>query len=239
VPSEQQRRLAFWLPRGWALRILLACIALVAISIQLIPPNDHWTSVVISGSRGRPVLLGSRPKLCGALHQPNGVLQISGRVDANTLSNFPNIFETATPERGVRMEVAPSGTVGGVFFSRKAGIVGMGPTVLVRARQSWSFSLDIKKGGFVSLEVNNNSAAQVLTNLVLTCNELLVGGGFNASRALHGVADPVEFKSGTETPRIPAVPEIAAAGFILLLWVLTGSIAGPSRGGQHAGKPDD
>jgi hypothetical protein len=239
VTRGQQQRLAFGVPRGWALRIVLACIALGAISVQLVPPNYHWRTIVSSGSRGRTVQLGPHPELCAALSRPNGILRISGHVTVATLTNYPNVFATAPPDRGVRLEVEPSGTVGAVFFDRKFGVVGVGSNVLVHSRQPWSFLLDIREGGLITLEVQRTSLAKTLTRLILTCDQVEVGGGFDASRQLHGVADNVTFLSGIETPAFPAMTVISGAGVVLLLWLLGGSIAGPSRRGQRAGKLDD
>jgi hypothetical protein len=231
-------RLAFGVPRQGVPRVIIACIALAAISIQLIPLDYHWTGSVSSRSTGTPVELGTQPQLCAALRRPDGIFRISGEVTARTLSNYPNVFATASPLLGVRMEIAPVGTVAAVFYSRSLGSVGVGGDGLVHAGETWSFSLDIRHGGVIALNVANMSMTETLKQLVLTCRSVLVGGGFDSSRQLDGVVHRIVFQTGTVTPRVPGQPLWGAAGVLLLLWLLAGTIGGRSRppeGGDEVG----
>lgn len=235
MPSRRGDRLAFGVPRRGVPRAIIACIALAAISIQLIPLDYHWTGIVSSRSTGTPVELGAQPRLCAALHRPDGILRISGEVTAHTLVNYPNVFATASPLMGVRIEIAPVGTVAAVFYSRKAGSFGVGGNGLVHAGQTWSFSLDIRYGGVIALDVANMSETETLKQLVLTCRSVLVGGGYDSSRQLHGVVDRISFQIGTVTTRVPGQPLWADAGVLLLLWLLAGMIGGRSRASEEGG----
>jgi hypothetical protein len=210
-------------------RIVIASIALAAICIQLIPLDYRWSTTLISRSSGKPVELGSQPQLCATLGRPNGILRISGNVTARTLTNYPNIFATASPLVGVRVEIAPVGTVAAVFYSRKLGSVGVGGVAPVHAGQPFPFALDIRHGGQITLDVANMSMAETLEQLVLTCRSVLVGGGFDSSRELHGVVGEISFQAGTVTQRVPGKEVFGTLGVLLLLWLLAGMNGGRSK----------
>jgi hypothetical protein len=226
VPANGRGRLAFGVPARLLPRIIIACIALGAICIQLIPLEYHWNVTLTSRSRGTPVELGSQPQLCTTLGKSNGILRISGNVTARTLANYPNVFATANPLEGVRLEIAPVGTVAAVFNSRKVGAIGVGGEGHIHAGQTWHFSLDIKAGGVITLDVAKMTTSDILEQLDLTCRSLLVGGGFDASRQLNGTVEPISFQAGTFTEPIPDAQLIGVLGVLLLLWVLAGTIGG-------------
>jgi hypothetical protein len=214
------------------IRIVVALVALAAIGIGFSPYRTHWYTVVRSGSHGRPVSLGPRPRLCAYLHRSDGVLRITGDATADTLANFPNFFQTAGPDEGVRMESAPNGTVGAAFHRRSGALAGLSIALPVEAHQAFTFTVDIGAGGTVTLQIENVTLTKAFTDLVVTCSQVLVGGGFDASRSLVGTVHRITFEAGTRIPTVPGAPFFPVGGTILLTWVLAGTIAGRPRRGD-------
>lgn len=218
---------------------MVGCIALVGIGFGFSPYRTYWHTVVHSQSSGTPVSLGARPQLCAYLHQPHGVLHISGRATATTLANYPNFFQTAGPDEGVRLESAPNGTVGAAFPLRSGNMAGLSIALPVETHQSFSFSVDIGAGGAATLQIGNVTLTKTFDETAIRCTHILVGAGFDASRSLTGSVREITFEAGTRTPTVPGAPAFPVCGAVLLTWVLAGTFAGPRRRRRKDPTADD
>jgi hypothetical protein len=221
------------------MRIVSASIAVVVLALCSIPAHAQWSRTVRSGSHGHPVSLGSHPGICAYLAKPDGLIEVSGSATVATLANYPNFFQIAGPKASARLEAAPDGTVGAAFTRSVGGGTGLSVDPPMTVHQTWTFSLTVTAEGAVTLQVGTFILNETISGLALTCNDLLVGDGFDASRSVRGTVHSIIFEGGTREARVPAEPELAVMGALVLFWILAGTIAGPRRGRKVEGPQDD
>jgi hypothetical protein len=227
--------LAFCVPTSPFVRAALVLVGCAEVLTLAVPTRYSWTSTVTGASDGHPVALGSHPALCRVLRESNGVLKVGGRVTAGSLTGPPDIFQTAPLNAGLRMEIGAGAIPGIDIRTRSGALASLGGGERVVAGVPWTFSVMVHGTGLVTLVVNGTSRSTSFDNLAPRCSALLVGGGFDVTRALQGTTSPMECQGGTESPGVPGADVIGSVGVVVLAWVVAGSVAGPRRSRQNRG----
>jgi len=225
----RDQRLALGVPRNVFKRSVLVLVGIAAILVSTIPRPVDWKVAVQGSARGTPVSLGAHPALCRVLTAPNGVVQIEGRVVLDALTGPTDIFQTAPLNAGIRMEITMDGPPGLDVATGRGSFTGMASIVAPPIGQPWSFVVTLDADGSAVLQVGGLSSTKKLMAPAPACNALVVGGGFDATRALHGTAMPISFKAGSQPGGVPAAPVVRDLGVVALVWVIAGSVAGYRR----------
>jgi len=214
-----------WMPRPSALRIAICLCGVGVVILSSIGGHVTWTHRLRAVSSGSPVYLGPDSAACRSLHSGNGVAKISGRVVADSFSGYPDVFQTSTGNKGIRMELASNGNAAVIVGARAAtyGVMVSSQPMMLRARES--FDLTLFSTGKADLSIGSGSVTAEFSDINPVCDALAVGVGYDSSRRLSGSAEVV-FVNGSLTPFFPWQRVLGLTGYLLLIWIGMTTLAG-------------
>jgi len=213
-----------WAPLSSTLRIVIGLFAVGAVVLSSVGGHITWTHRVTAASSGQPIFLGPHTGACRSLNSSNGVERISGHIFVNSFSGYPNVFQTAAGDQGIRMELASNGNAS-VIIARRGGIYGVmvsSQPVMLRTREG--FALVLFSTGKADFSVGSGSVTAELSDINPVCDALAVGIGYGPSRRLSGSAEVV-FTNGSSIPFFPWQRALGVTGVLLLIWVGTATLA--------------
>jgi hypothetical protein len=146
------------------------------------------------------------PISLGAINnQENAYVHLKLRFRADSTEGYPNVFQTAPVNRGMRMEI--SGSTAGIIvpdLSVPGGLKGFTLTTALKIGQRYVLEVEALNGAYVRATLDGRSVADYASSgLSMETSQLLVGGGFDASRAFRGEVDNISVIKGNIAHQSP------------------------------------
>lgn len=147
-----------------------------------------------------PYIYGKMPPISlGEIKNPdNAYVHLKLRFRADSTEGYPNVFQTAPVNRGMRMEI--SGSTAGIIvpdLSVPGALKGLNLTTALKTGQWHTLEVEALNGSFVHATLDGHLVADYAsTGLSMETSQLLVGGGFDASRTFRGEIDNISIKKG-------------------------------------------
>lgn len=187
--------------------ILFVCIAtLIAysmdaacwVSAQLAPDKPTFKSLETihvakfdSGSNS-PITLGE------IKNPDNSYIRLMLRFRAESTEGYPNIFQTAPVNRGMRLEIF--GSTAAIIIPDQAspnGLRGLTLTTSLKTGQWYSLEVEALNGAFVQASLDGNRVANYAgEKLSMETSNILLGAGFDTTRSFHGQIDNITLIKG-------------------------------------------
>lgn len=114
-------------------------------------------------------------------------IQLKLRFRADSTEGYPNIFQTAQGNSGMRMEI--SGSTAAIVVSDKGawgGIKVLPLSVSIKAGQWYELEVEAKNGKYIKAKLDGVAVEYTSTSLSMDTSGILVGSGYSASRTFHG-----------------------------------------------------
>jgi hypothetical protein len=173
----------------------------------------------------------STPIALGEIKNPdNAYVHLKLRFRADSTEGYPNVFQTAPVNRGMRMEI--SGSTAAIIVPDLAvpgGLRGLTLTTALKTGQWYTLEVEALNGAFVRILLDGKLVKDYYgAGLFMETSQLLVGGGFDASRAFRGQMDNISVMKGNlnlphQGLRIVYVTLVAMiALFFFTLWKALG-----------------
>lgn len=147
----------------------------------------------------------SQPLALGEIKNPdNAYLRLKLRFRAQSTEGNPNLFQTAPLNRGMRMEI--SGSTAAIVVPDSAvpgGLKGLTLTTALKTGQWYELEVEALNHAFVRASLDGLPVANYTgPGLAMETSELLIGGGFDASRAFRGQMEDIAVTKGNFSPPI-------------------------------------
>lgn len=187
--------------------VLLALIAsLAAYTMDVAVWMDtHLPAIKVTAANREiinvePYIFGKTPPISlGEIKDPeNAYLHIKLRFRADSTEGYPNVFQTAPVNRGMRMEISDS--VAAIILPDRSvpgGLQGLPLTKIPKTGQWYTLEVEALNGSFVHVRLDGHLVADYgSAGLSMETSQLLVGGGFDASRAFRGQMENISVIKG-------------------------------------------
>jgi len=176
---------------------ILSVTFLVVIATLAVYTNDNRETINVV-----PYIYGNTPPVSlGKIKNRNAYVHLKLRFRSDSTEGYPNVFQTAPYDLGMRMEISGS-TAAIVVRSLWADKGNSGLKVLVlttalKAGQWYTLEIEALNGAFVRAKLDGQNVADYANaGLLMETSELLVGGGFDASRAFRGQIENIAITKG-------------------------------------------
>lgn len=148
--------------------------------------NEGAVSRHIVGSRSIGTIqnLGEQEEICRAADTPKHSLVIVVEGELFDTEGYPNLFQTADENYGIRAEIN-GGTAGLVVATDSGAFVGL-PLGPVQANKKFKMLLRVSQGQFAAGSISDQGTATIEADLNPRCDRVLVGGGFSTDRNAKG-----------------------------------------------------
>jgi hypothetical protein len=184
---------------------LLSVVLLVAITtLAAYTMDSHPTPVKFAADNREtinvaPYIYGKTPPFSlGAIKNPDAYVHIKLRFRAESTEGYPNVFQTAPVNRGMRMEI--SGSTAAIVvhdLEVPSGLKGLTLTTALKIGQWHELEVEALNGKYVRVKLDGQDAAAYAgAGLSMETTQLLVGGGFDASRAFRGQIENISVTKG-------------------------------------------
>lgn len=214
-----------WEVRVLALTAFLASLsAVILLLLALLPSTSRSTyseSWKVTG--GEAFVLGELPEICDAL-QPGGTLTVSITSKWSPSDGYPNLFQTAQGNSGIRFEMSPAADQAALLVSAPVPETFVVFAVEPLNSETLEVVYVIQDGS--SAEIRTADSISRLDDLVLnpSCSELAIGVGYDLSRVWHDEADlSIESRRNATWGLPMAFQNAGAKSLMVLVAVLCGS----------------
>jgi len=148
---------------------------------------------------GGSYIYGKIPALqIGSINNPqNAYLHLNLRFRPDSSEGYPNVFQTADVNRGVRLEI--TGTTAGLVIHDSDSPNGVRALILTTSLEKgrWYFlEVEILNGSFVRAVLDGKEVRAEGGRLDLETSKILVGAGFDSTRAFRGQIDQISLLKG-------------------------------------------
>ena len=142
-------------------------------------------------SRGRPTVLGKKLEICNAASNPKKSLLFDLRVTLKKLSGYQNVFQTASGNMGIRVELDETGAVGVVFRSLVPGqeLAGVAAKQKILPGIPTRLQVTVDRASRVQIAINEQTPEVFSGVPIIDCDDVRVGVGFDSSRRLVGTVN--------------------------------------------------
>lgn len=177
---------------------MLAVVTTAAFFVSILEPiprvfegNYQSQKSPFDGLADEPLDIGSNQMFCEAFYEGKANMEIDFTVTPTALrERFTNIFQTDDLNRGLRIEISPDGKLTGFVHSPDGTtpekVVGILAGGSIRNRVTNSVFVSVQRG-VIKLRVNDGPTSTQEGNFQPTCNRVLIGGGYDSSRATIGL----------------------------------------------------
>ena len=199
--------------------LLVAIATLAAYTMDSHPTPVKYASDNRETINVAPYIYGKTPPVSlGAIRNPDAYFHLTLRFRVDSTEGYPNVFQTAPVNRGMRMEI--SGSVAAIVVHDLAvpgGVRGLTLTTALKTGQWYVLDVEALNGAFVRATLDGHPVANYAgTSLSIETSQLLVGSGFDASRAFRGQMDNISVTKGN----LPKSWHILSSSISLSQWVL-------------------
>jgi hypothetical protein len=168
-----------------------------------IEPYNYDTSPILDNRETievEPYSYGkNNPVSLGEIKNPESAyIRLKLRFRADSVDGYPNVFSTAPFNSGLRMEL--SGTNASIVVpdsSVSGGWKGFSLTNTLKTKQWYELEVEVLNRKFIKIFLDGQLVANYAsTGLSMETSRLLVGGGFDASRAFRGQIEDISITKG-------------------------------------------
>lgn len=128
----------------------------------------------------------------------NAYVHLKLRFRVDSVEGYPNVFQTAPVNSGIRMEI--SGTTAAIVVPDKSvlgELKGLTLSTTVKTGQWYQLEVEALNGAFVHAKLEGQNVANYVSEgISMETSQLLVGGGFDVSRAFRGQIDNISVTKG-------------------------------------------
>ena len=162
-----------------------AFVLLMPMFLNQLPTVHSKKNTFEMFARNQGVRVLGGETLCAALSEGEDIdILVSGNL--TDLYNYQNLFQTSDLNAGIRFEINEQGQGGLVIGSNSVG----GYSVLMLPKRfelgDFELSIRISNGKEVSVSYLNEKTEKVVGGLKPTCDNVIVGYGFDSSRMIRG-----------------------------------------------------
>ena len=157
--------------------------------------SDNRTTVAAG-----PYVYGkTQPVSLGEIKIPESAyVRLKLRFRADSTDGYPNVFQTAPVNSGMRMEL--SGTGAGILIpdsSAPNGVKGFNLTSTLKVRQWYTLGVEALNGSFVKVSIDGKEVVNYAdSDISIETSQFLVGVGFDASRVFRGEIRDISILKG-------------------------------------------
>ncbi|MDO9399233.1 MAG: hypothetical protein Q7T79_00890 [bacterium] len=135
----------------------------------------------------------------GEIKNPdNAFIHLKLRFHTDNTEGNPNVFQTAPVNRGMRMEI--SGSTAAIIvpdLSVPGDLKGLTLTTALKIGQWYTLEVEALNGAYVSVKLDGKKVVDYASvGLSMETSQLLVGGGFDASRVFRGQMEDISITKG-------------------------------------------
>lgn len=139
------------------------------------------------------------PIILGAIKNPhNAYVDLKLRFRADSTEGYPNVFQTAPVNRGMRMET--SGSTAAIIVPNVSVPGGAEALILntaLKTGQWYELEIEALNGAYVRAKLDGHSVVDyVSSGLAMETSQIMIGGGFDESRTFRGVMENVSVTKG-------------------------------------------
>ncbi len=199
-------------------RVVLFVLTVLAFFVSILELTTSPTSVLentykfknSSSNRipDEPLNLGTRQNFCEAFYNRNVKMDIDFTVNVTTLSNrWTNIFQTDDLNSGFRIEISSDGLLAALVRSPDGefeDFIGVQANGLVKAKTLTKINFSVSSK-ILSVKIDDGADADLYGDFRPTCNNVLIGGGYDSTRTTIGDVQAVV--------RIQALKLVTTFGF--------------------------
>jgi len=160
------------------------------------------------------------PIALGEIKNPDDAyVRLNFRFRVESMDGHPNLFQTAPVNQGMRMEI--SGSTAAIVvpdLAAPGGLKGITLTSELKTGQWYILEVEALNGAFVRATLDGLPVANYTSrSLFMETSQVLVGGGFDASRSFRGQIESIFFTKGnlrdpSDVQFITKSPETIHAG---------------------------
>lgn len=159
----------------------------------------------------------------------NAYINLKLRFRVDSTEGYPNLFQTAPVNRGMRMEI--SGSTAAIIIADSSvlgGVRGINLTTSLKTGQWYTLEVEALNGAYVHAKLDGQSVVDYVgAKLSMEMSEILVGNGVNASRPFRGQMDNISVIKGHMLPDLSsqsivmlyAILSVLITLFIFVLWI--------------------
>ncbi len=203
-------------------------LILTILGLYYLSVNSNSTSQISSDNRvitsASPYIYGETQQvLLGEVEETNNAyIYLKLRFRADGTEGNPNVFQTAPVNRGMRLEI--SGTTASIVLPDIAVAGGLkGLTLITELKKKQWYDLDVEaiNGRFVRIKLDGKLVADYASlSINMEMTKILVGGGFDESRAFRGQIDNISITKGNRPLQIYKSKIVEYAFFSFLIFGL-------------------
>lgn len=176
---------------------ILSMLLLAALTTLAVYTKDNRETINIatySYGNVAPVSLGE-------IKGHDAYVHLKLRFRADSTEGYPNVFQTAPLNRGLRMET--SGTTAAIVVPSlwvdrgSNGLKVLVLTTTLKVGQWYALEVEALNGAFVRAKLDGRNVADYANaGVSMETSQLLVGGGFDASRTFRGQIENISVTKG-------------------------------------------
>ena len=180
-------------------RVSLFALTMLAFFVSILELTTSTTSILENTYKSKnssfvtipdePLDLGTNQNFCEAFYNPNVKMDIDFTVNATTLSNrWTNIFQTDDFNSGFRIEISSDGIVGAIVQSPDGefeDFLVAQANGLIKAKTLTKINISVSSN-ILTVKIDDGVDAYVQGDFRPTCNNVLIGGGFDSTRTTIG-----------------------------------------------------
>ncbi len=207
--------------------VLLSMIAALTVSTMDIAfwVDSHLPSGKVADDNREtinvaPYIYGKIPPIAlGEIkNSDHAYVHLKLRFRADSTEGYPNVFQTAPVNRGMRMEI--SGSMAAIVIPDLAvpsGLRGLTLTTTLKSGQWYALEVEALNGAFVRASLDGHLVANYVgPSLSMETSQLLVGGGFDTLRAFRGDIKDISIVKGN-SPDMPHQGMLAVYMIMIIL----------------------
>ena len=136
------------------------------------------------------VTIGARQDICQLIQTGRNRLFVQVSATLDSLSDYPNLFQTDDYNAGFRIEVGDNGMIGIVIASKGAtnDLLGL-PAAQVAQGIPFLLEVEFMSAGFLRLRLNQQQWKTIEGEFTPSCNNIKSGEGFTSERRARGVSE--------------------------------------------------
>jgi hypothetical protein len=210
------------------IKLVLGMFASVVVGLLWYGFSSHQSPVKLKNDNLETIniasyLYGKTPPISiGAIENSgNAYIHLKLRFRADSTEGFPNIFQTAAVNSGMRMEIV--GSYAGIVVpdaTVPGGLKGITITTDLEIGKWYELEVKALNGAYVRTKLNGHNVDFSSAGLSMATSQLLVGGGFDASRKFRGKIEAISVTKGNLPPLDQKNKRIIIATYSLLMFGL-------------------
>lgn len=142
-------------------------------------------SIKVSETNQKPPMLDHK---CSMIrYTKGGFLQISFEVSVDKHKQYQNIFQTASENEGLRLEMGVDGTSAVIISPTGGKLIGVVTPVIMKINSPSFVTIVLTANNELSLTIDGITATKnIVMERSIRCNDLVLGYGFDKSRTFEG-----------------------------------------------------